>query len=83
VATLENLLKIDFDAAIPGHGPVLTKDDVRAFRNKMQTLNERMAALIKAGGKKTDIATKIKLDDLNWPFPPDGLNGLYDELAKP
>ena len=69
VATLDKLLALDFDTAIPGHGPVLTKDQVRAFRNKMQTLNDRMAALIKAGGKKTDIATRIKLDDLEWPFP--------------
>jgi glyoxylase-like metal-dependent hydrolase (beta-lactamase superfamily II) len=82
VATLDNLLKLDFDTAIPGHGPVLTKDDVRTFRNKMQTLNERMAALIKTGGKKADIAAKIKLDDLNWPFQPDALYGLFDELTR-
>src|SRR5262245_42938365 len=82
VATLDNMLKLDFDAAIPGHGPVLTKDEVRVFRDKMRTLNERMSALIKAGGKKSDIAAKLKLDDLNWPFPPDALNGLYEELAK-
>ena len=56
VATLDKMLAIDFDTAIPGHGPMLTKDQVRAFRNKMQTLNERMAALIKGGARKTDIA---------------------------
>ena len=83
VATLDRMLKLDFDTAIPGHGPVLTKDQVRAFRNKMQTLNERMAALVRSGGRKTDIATQIKLDDLDWPFPPDALGGLYDELSKP
>jgi cyclase len=83
VATLDKLLALDFDAAIPGHGPVLTKDDVRAFRNKMQTLNERMTALIKGGGKKSDIAARIKLDDLNWPFQPDALSGLFDELSRP
>jgi cyclase len=82
VATLDKVLALDFDTAIPGHGPVLTKDQIRTFRNKMQTLNDRMAALIKAGGKKTDIATRIKLDDLEWPFPPNGLDGLFDELSK-
>src|SRR5262249_38637623 len=76
VATLDKLLALDFDTAIPGHGPVLTKEQVRTFRNKMQTLNERIAALVKAGGKKTDIASRIKLDDLEWPFPPNGLDGL-------
>jgi cyclase len=83
VATLDNVLKLDFDMAIPGHGPVLTKDQVRVFRNKMQTLNERMAALIKGGGRKTDIAARIRLDDLDWPFQPGGLDGLFDELSRP
>jgi glyoxylase-like metal-dependent hydrolase (beta-lactamase superfamily II) len=82
VATLDKMLELDFDAAIPGHGPVLTKEEVRAFRHKMQTLNERMAALVRAGGTKADIAAKIKLDDLEWPFPPDALHGLYDELSQ-
>ena len=82
VATLDKLLELDFDTAIPGHGPVLTKADVRAFRDKMQTLNQRMAALIAAGGKKEDIASRIQLDDINWPFQPDALHGLYDELSK-
>lgn len=82
VATLDKMLTLDFDTAIPGHGPVLTKDDVRVFRNKMQTLNQRMAALIQGGGTKADIAARIKLDDLDWPFPADGLYGLYDELSE-
>jgi len=81
-ATLDKVLTLDFDAAIPGHGPVLTKDQVRVFRNKMQTLNERMTAFIKSGGRKADIAARITLDDLEWPFPPEGLNGLYDELSR-
>ena len=83
VATLDNMLKLDFDAAIPGHGPVLTKQEVRTFRDKMRTLNDRMASLIKSGGKKADIAAKLKLDDLSWPFQPEALNGLYDELSRP
>jgi len=82
VATLDNILKLDFDVAIPGHGPLLTKAEVRAFRDKMQTLNQRMADLIRSGGGKQDIAGRLKLDDLDWPFPDGGLNGLFDELSK-
>jgi hypothetical protein len=48
----------------------------------MQTLNERMAALIKGGGSKQDIAGKLKTDDLDWPFPKGALDGLYDELSR-
>jgi glyoxylase-like metal-dependent hydrolase (beta-lactamase superfamily II) len=82
-ATLDNVLKLDFDTAIPGHGPVLTKAQVREFRDKMQTLNERTRAFIKSGGRREDIAARIKADDLGWPFPPEALNGLYDELSRP
>ena len=56
---------------------------IGVVRNKMQTLNERMSAFVKSGGRKTDIATGIKLDDLNWPFQPEALHGLFDELSKP
>jgi len=83
VATLDNMLKIDFDTAIPGHGPMLSKNDVRTFRNKLQTLNERMVAFVKSGGQKANIPTRIKLDDLNWPFQPEALHGLFDELSRP
>lgn len=82
VATLDRLLTLDFDTAIPGHGPILTKADVRAYRDRMQTLNDRVAALVNAGGAKSDIATRVKLDDLNWPFAAGGLDGLYDEWAR-
>ena len=81
VATLDNILAIDFDTAIPGHGPVLTKDQVRTFRNKMQTLNERMADLVRSGGSKQDIAARVRVDDLDWPFPAGALDGLFDELS--
>lgn len=83
VATLDKLLELDFDTAIPGHGPILTKADVRVFRTKMQTLNERMAAFVKGGGRRAEAAAQIRLDDLHWPFAPDGLDGLYDEWSKP
>ena len=83
VATLDKVLALDFDTAIPGHGPALTKDQVRRYRDKMQTLNERMLALVRSGGTKADIGAKIKLDDLDWPFQPEALHGLYDEWAKP
>lgn len=53
------LLKLDFDTAIPGHGPAITKSDVRVFRDKMQTLNQRMTAFIASGGGRQDIASRI------------------------
>ena len=80
-ATLDRLLTLDFDTAIPGHGPVLTKADVRVYREKMRTLNQRMTALIASGGTKQDIKSRLELDDLDWPFDPPALYGLFDELS--
>jgi glyoxylase-like metal-dependent hydrolase (beta-lactamase superfamily II) len=81
LTTLDRVLQLDFDTAIPGHGPVLTKDDVRGFRRKLATLRDRAQGLVKSGVPKTDFTTKLKTDDLGWPFPKERLEPLFDELA--
>lgn len=80
-ATLDKLLEIDFDTAIPGHGPVLTKDDVRTFRAKVATLKQRLFDLVQARVAKNDVGAKLKTDDLNWPFPKARLDMMYDEFT--
>ncbi|MCK5923047.1 MAG: MBL fold metallo-hydrolase, partial [Methylococcales bacterium] len=35
VSTMNNILSLDFDTAIPGHGDVMNRNDVVAFRNQM------------------------------------------------
>jgi glyoxylase-like metal-dependent hydrolase (beta-lactamase superfamily II) len=47
VKTIDKLLELDFDTAIPGHGHVMNKDDVRAYRARFQVMNDRMRALAK------------------------------------
>ena len=81
LATLDKVLQLDFDTAIPGHGPVVSKDDVRAFRLKLVTLRQRAADVVKSGASKNDFVAKLKTDDLNWPFPKATLEGLFDELS--
>jgi len=72
IATIDNLLKIDFDTMIPGHGHIMTKDDVRAYRTRFQTMNDRMRELIRKGVTKDDLKTldqaraQLKLADLGW-----------------
>jgi glyoxylase-like metal-dependent hydrolase (beta-lactamase superfamily II) len=66
VKTLNNLLKIDFDTVIPGHGRVLTKDDVRAYIPKFEMMNRRMADLVKKHVPKNQLEKQLQLDDLGW-----------------
>jgi cyclase len=82
ITTLDGVLELDFDTAIPGHGPVLTRDQVRTFRQKLVTLRQRMTDVVKSGAKKEDLATRLKTDDLGWPFPPERLNELWDEFGS-
>ena len=55
IGTLDKVLQLDFDTAIPGHGPVLTKDDVRAFRQKLVTLRQRASDLITSGVREDGV----------------------------
>jgi cyclase len=81
ITTLEKVLQLDFDTAIPGHGPVLTKDDVRTFREKLITVRQRMTDLARSGVRKDELAARLKTDDLNWPFPQARLDELFDEFG--
>jgi cyclase len=82
ITTLDGVLELDFDTAIPGHGPVLTKDNIRTFRQNLVTLRQRMTELVKSGAKREELATKLKVDDLGWPFPQERLDELWDEFGK-
>jgi cyclase len=65
-SVLDAMLKLDFDAAIPGAGPLLTKADVQTFRTKIGTVLERSAALVKAGVAPNQLLMQLKTDDLGW-----------------
>ena len=42
--SMDEILKWDFDQAIPGHGPMVTKQEVVNRRNKMVAIMERVRA---------------------------------------
>jgi cyclase len=66
VKTLENLMALDFDTVIPGHGRVLTKDDVRTYIPKLKTMNDRMRELVRKRVSNDQLAAQLKLDDIGW-----------------
>jgi len=66
VKTIDNLLKIDFDTMIPGHGRVMKKDDVRAYRARFAEMNRRMRELARKKVPKDQVQAQLKLNDLGW-----------------
>jgi len=87
ITTLEGALELEWDTAIPGHGDLMTRADVEAFRDQMVSVRARMTELIGEGVTREQAADKIRTSDLSWTMAPDGLfmrrsiEGFYDELA--
>jgi glyoxylase-like metal-dependent hydrolase (beta-lactamase superfamily II) len=90
VKTLYNLLKLDFDTVIPGHGQIFTKQYAREYVQKFETMNQRMKDLVKEGvpRDRDRLIAGLKLDDLGWAhtdstdtFLENSIYGYYDEMA--
>ena len=92
VKTIDQVLKLDFDTAVPGHSAndklTMTKADVQAFRDKMNTLVTRATAAVKAGTPKDKLLETVKTDDIGWNITgpqwnvPARLDPFYEELQK-
>jgi len=91
--TLDGVLTLDFDTAIPGHGPVSTRADVTKFRADVEAMRTRIAELIHGGATKQQVLTVFEMD-YGWrstgcpPSPPKGgclqfqqMDSLIQELS--
>lgn len=87
VRTIDALLDIDFDTLIPGHGRLMTKDDVVAYKARFEEMNRRMRALTRRGVPREDAEARLYLEDLGWDHTVStttwatGLDRYYDEMA--
>ena len=87
VGTMNNILSLDWDTAIPGHGAVMERRDVINFRNQMEAVRERMGSLIRGGLDAADAPEAIKDSGLSWTQAEQGLfmqrsiPGFYEEIA--
>jgi len=79
---LDSVLKLDFDACIPGNGGVLTKADVQAYKAKIDTFVSRAKEAVRNGATQDTLMSQIKTDDLGWtPRAPDP-GAFYAELTQ-
>lgn len=87
VATLDGILSLDFDTAIPGHGGVMSRDDVQAFRDQFVAVRTRMRDLIDEGVSREDAPARIVTPELSWTTAENGLfmrrsiPGFYEEIV--
>jgi cyclase len=87
VVTMNNILSLDFDTAIPGHGTTMGRRDVLNFRNQMEAVRARMTDLVRGGLQSSDAADEIKDPDLSWTQAENGLfmrrsiPGFYEEIS--
>jgi len=88
VSVLDKILALDFDTVIPGHGPLMTKEQIRRDRQKLLTMNERMADLARRSVPMEQVFDGLKLGDLGWDHTVStvafrgGLKGYYEEMKS-
>jgi cyclase len=63
--TLDKVLQLEFDAVVPGHGLVTTKQEMRKFRDSTQTLLTRAREMVAGNRSKEDI-TKVLRSEFKW-----------------
>lgn len=81
---LAQVLKLDFDIAVPSSGPMIRRTELEAFKKKIDTLLFRANTLIKKGVTENQFLAQLKTDDLGWQlnFPGERLHGLFAELSR-
>ena len=86
-ATLEQTLPLDFDTVIPGHGPLMNRQDLVNWIASFKTVRERIARMLREKRPKAEILTSLKVDDLagwkpNQFWTQRSLPGLVDEMSR-
>ena len=83
-SVLAQVLKLDFDVAVPSSGPPVTRADLESFKTKIDTLVSRATGLAKNGVPKDQLMAQLKTDDLGWQlnFTGSQLDSFYAELTK-
>ena len=78
-ATLENVLKMDFDAVIPGHGPLSNRAGIARWQSTFKTMLDRVRGMARQGRSKDEIAQMLVKD---YEFQPAAINQLDALLAE-
>lgn len=76
--SMDEVLKMDFDVAIPGHGPRVTKGQVAEARDRFVLIQQRVRALNRERKSQEEITAAL-LKEFNW-APANNIPGMIQEL---
>jgi cyclase len=81
---LAEILKLDFNVAVPGKGAAISRSDLESFKAKIDTLVSRAAQLVENGVGKDQLLSQLNTNDLGWKlnFSGEQLDGFYAELSR-
>jgi cyclase len=80
-ATVEKVLELDFETVVPGHGDVVKKADMTAFRDSTKRLSDLSSQMVKQGRSKADIEKMMRME-FGWQdfHVQMSLDGLINEM---
>lgn len=86
IDSLKRVETMDFDILLPGHGPVGTKSDVRAFRGYMEDLHEAVLSGVRSGKSLDELKQTVKLEKYEtWSrykqYLPMNIEGMHRQIT--
>jgi glyoxylase-like metal-dependent hydrolase (beta-lactamase superfamily II) len=63
--TLDEVLKLDFDTVIPGHGPVSKREDIIKFKMHLESMRNRVRSMNREHKSRDEIG-KVLMSDYHW-----------------
>jgi cyclase len=63
---LDEVLKLDFDTVIPGHGPLSDRAGLRKWRADFETMRDWIGSMVRQGRSKDEISQTL-VKDFGWP----------------
>jgi cyclase len=64
-STLDEVLKLDFDIAIPGHGPVSDRAGLIKFRSNFEIMRSRIRGMVSGGNSRDEVAQTL-VSEFGW-----------------
>jgi cyclase len=82
--TLDAVLKLEWDVAIPGHGQPVKRQALVDYRSSLQSFIDRAREAVRSGAAKDQLMSRLNTDDPGWQvqFTGENLDRFYTEMSR-